>query len=1202
MVGTKILKGFLSVVLAAGLCPSVAFAQPNEEATNGVSALTVVDTDSGDSVLGEDHEQSGSNDNDIQSDVESSTDSGTKGNDASDDFTQDGNENFQGNESDKSGLTPDSSDGGLSINEPSENYDEAKVSQETESSNSDNDSNTDEISDGARALEKFGYVPADNIEDGQYLLQPSSNMDLTFSPTALNLNSTETPRDEIFSIDVISEDSIQISNQQGKILTAGTNDVLFTDENGSDSQKWQFFVQSQSDSNYAILNIATNKVLDISSGRITQGTKVGLYQPNGTVAQQWQLFDAGQVIEKLDKQASGTKNLLSTDQIYWIETTIEPNMVIDVSGASSENDANVQLYRFNNTAAQQWTVSYDEQGYVTFINVQSGKALDVQAGKGVSGANVRQYTPNGTYAQKWIVSQSSDGSYEIKSALWQGLSLDLAGGSVVNKTNIRLYHSNDTAAQRFNIVTEDMLYSTLDEEAAANAGVLKDGTYLINSSLANDKVLDVANASLENAANVQLYTSNMTKAQQWTVSHDAMGYITFTNVGSEKVLDVASGNILPGTNVRQYASNESRAQKWIALPNEDGTFRIKSALGNDIVLDISKASASNKANVQTYTSNGTIAQKFNFIDVNPVVDPCQDCELGGKYYKVVSALDGDYVLDVAKASLANGANIQLYKANESYAQLYKFEFIPTPNDQSKGYYQIINARSGKALDVQDGNLVNKTNIQQWEPDSANPNQLFSLVQNKDYTYTFINKGTGLVLDVSGAVAKNGSNIQGYNNNDSNAQRFVVEEVSDLMPEGVVSLYSDLNSSKVVDVESGSLSSGANVQLYTENGSLAQKWNCSKVGNNVFTLQSLRSGMNLAVDASGNVCQQTPSDSKAQQWIPTISNGLTVLKNAQTGKVLDVKNGSSADGTNIQTYENNGTAAQRFNVVSVDILAGGTYFIQALKSPGFVMDVSGASSSDGANVQLYSNNDSGAQKWNVTKNGDGTYTFKNAANGKALDLKSANATSGSNIQQWTANGSAAQKWNLQYMNGGGIRIVSAVNPHYSIGISGNAYINKANIELQSNATSDGQRFTFEPTKYVPPLPSDRQAMLDTISNYSSGTQWLIAVDRSTHKVGVFKGSMNNWSYQYYWSCVTGAPGTPTITGDYYTTGFKRTALTTDSRALWATQIWGGYFFHSILASTSELGNSLSHGCIRLDYSDALWIYNNIYAGTRVVIYG
>lgn len=610
MVGTKILKGFLSVVLAAGLCPSVAFAQPNEEATNGVSALTVVDTDSGDSVLGEDHEQSGSNDNDIQSDVESSTDSGTKGNDASDDFTQDGNENFQGNESDKSGLTPDSSDGGLSINEPSENYDEAKVSQETESSNSDNDSNTDEISDGARALEKFGYVPADNIEDGQYLLQPSSNMDLTFSPTALNLNSTETPRDEIFSIDVISEDSIQISNQQGKILTAGTNDVLFTDENGSDSQKWQFFVQSQSDSNYAILNIATNKVLDISSGRITQGTKVGLYQPNGTVAQQWQLFDAGQVIEKLDKQASGTKNLLSTDQIYWIETTIEPNMVIDVSGASSENDANVQLYRFNNTAAQQWTVSYDEQGYVTFINVQSGKALDVQAGKGVSGANVRQYTPNGTYAQKWIVSQSSDGSYEIKSALWQGLSLDLAGGSVVNKTNIRLYHSNDTAAQRFNIVTEDMLYSTLDEEAAANAGVLKDGTYLINSSLANDKVLDVANASLENAANVQLYTSNMTKAQQWTVSHDAMGYITFTNVGSEKVLDVASGNILPGTNVRQYASNESRAQKWIALPNEDGTFRIKSALGNDIVLDISKASASNKANVQTYTSNGTIAQKF----------------------------------------------------------------------------------------------------------------------------------------------------------------------------------------------------------------------------------------------------------------------------------------------------------------------------------------------------------------------------------------------------------------------------------------------------------------------------------------------------------------------------------------------------------------------------------------------------------------
>ena len=140
-----------------------------------------------------------------------------------------------------------------------------------------------------------------------------------------------------------------------------------------------------------------------------------------------------------------------------------------------------------------------------------------------------------------------------------------------------------------------------------------------------------------------------------------------------------------------------------------------------------------------------------------------------------------------------------------------------------------------------------------------------------------------------------------------------------------------------------------------------------------------------------------------------------------------------------------------------------------------------------------------------------------------------------------------------------------------------------------------------TPYGPIYTYEQEAMLNRINGYSSGTSWLLAVDRSTHKVGVFRGSTNNWTLEYYWGCVTGAPNSPTITGSFTTTGFKRTALTTDSRAIWCTQISGGYFFHSILVSESELGQSLSHGCIRLPYSAALWIYNNIFTGTRVVIY-
>ena len=167
----------------------------------------------------------------------------------------------------------------------------------------------------------------------------------------------------------------------------------------------------------------------------------------------------------------------------------------------------------------------------------------------------------------------------------------------------------------------------------------------------------------------------------------------------------------------------------------------------------------------------------------------------------------------------------------------------------------------------------------------------------------------------------------------------------------------------------------------------------------------------------------------------------------------------------------------------------------------------------------------------------------------------------------------------------------------------SYFGSNGVMYTGTHTIDGVKYNFGSSgKVNTRYSTDQSKMLDKIKNYSSKTKYLIAVNRSTHKVGVFVGSKGNWTYKYYWSCVTGASGSPTITGSYYTTGFKRTKLTTDSRAKWATQINGGYFFHSILASESELGKSLSHGCIRLATSNAKWIYNNIYAGTRVVIYG
>ena len=126
-------------------------------------------------------------------------------------------------------------------------------------------------------------------------------------------------------------------------------------------------------------------------------------------------------------------------------------------------------------------------------------------------------------------------------------------------------------------------------------------------------------------------------------------------------------------------------------------------------------------------------------------------------------------------------------------------------------------------------------------------------------------------------------------------------------------------------------------------------------------------------------------------------------------------------------------------------------------------------------------------------------------------------------------------------------------------------------------------------------------------YSSSTPYLILVNRSTHRVGIFRGWQGNWQSIQYWSCSDGAPSTPTVEG-VFTVGIRGYYFDSGAaRCYWYTQFKGNYLFHSVLYNKNgtlrdgRLGMALSHGCVRLDINNAKWIYDNIPSGTTVVVY-
>ncbi|MER6622828.1 lectin [Streptomyces sp. NPDC000931] len=116
-----------------------------------------------------------------------------------------------------------------------------------------------------------------------------------------------------------------------------------------------------------------------------------------------------------------------------------------------------------------------------------------------------------------------------------------------------------------------------------------------------------------------------------------------------------------------------------------------------------------------------------------------------------------------------------------------------------------------------------------------------------------------------------------------------------------------------------------------------------------------------------------------------------------GKCLDVDNAGTADGTEVQVWTCNASAAQRWTVAD-----DGT-----LRALGKCLDVSGGGSADGTRIQLWTCNGTGAQKWAAGSDG----TVRNPQSGKCLDASGGTWNDGTPVHLWTCHTGPNQKWTL-----------------------------------------------------------------------------------------------------------------------------------------------------------------------------------------------
>jgi hypothetical protein len=140
----------------------------------------------------------------------------------------------------------------------------------------------------------------------------------------------------------------------------------------------------------------------------------------------------------------------------------------------------------------------------------------------------------------------------------------------------------------------------------------------------------------------------------------------------------------------------------------------------------------------------------------------------------------------------------------------------------------------------------------------------------------------------------------------------------------------------------------------------------------------------------------------------LPDGTYVLRNACSGKVLDVKAASQKPAAKVLLWDWWGGANQQWQLQRQ--ADDGSYRIQALHS-GQSLDVSGGGAGEWASVIQYPWHGGSNQRWLPQSQSDGLWVLQAKHSGKVLDVRNSSAN-GAPVQQHSGNDGCAQRWKIE----------------------------------------------------------------------------------------------------------------------------------------------------------------------------------------------
>ncbi len=265
---------------------------------------------------------------------------------------------------------------------------------------------------------------------------------------------------------------------------------------------------------------------------------------------------------------------------------------------------------------------------------------------------------------------------------------------------------------------------------------------------------------------------------------------------NNKCVDVYGSSTSNGTNIQTYTCHGDDNQQWYFSP-DDRTIRSK--LNTAECLDLDNSNTNNGANIQLYDCNGSSAQQWVY---------------NGLYKTIHSGVNSDKCFDAANGSATtSNVNLQLWGCQYSNNnQKWEIDGATTVSNVSNMKHIVPVVASSFAMHSHTGTEVG-SNIQLWTKDNSNTAEQWYFdglaIKMRDHQ--------NLCIDLSSSNTSNGNNIQLYNCNGTNAQKWIYDGMTQ-------SIRSVVNPDKCMQIDKngdGVYGKRSNVEIHDCDGSQEQ---------------------------------------------------------------------------------------------------------------------------------------------------------------------------------------------------------------------------------------------------------------------------------------------------------------------------------------------------------------------------------------------